>query len=164
MRPDDLASVSRIGDVVHPAYPESDAVIAERLRLFPEGCRTAVRPDGTAVGYSVAHPGTLFAPPALDTALGGLPDRADCLYLHDVALLPAARGAGLGGRLLDDLAAIARGHGLAVLALTAVNRSEPYWRRHGFSRSQGESPALAAKLASYGADAAYLVKVLDRPG
>ncbi len=34
----DLAKVERIGETVHPDYPEDAAVIAERLQLYPAGC------------------------------------------------------------------------------------------------------------------------------
>lgn len=159
----DLPEVSRIGDVVHPAFPESDAVFEERLELFPQGCRVAEGPDGTLIGYAVSHPGRLFDPPALDTLLRRLPADADCLYVHDVALLQTARGLGLGRAIVLDLSALARLIGSYCLALTAVNNSAAWWQRRGFLRLQPEPPELAAKLASYGADAAYLVKPVGVP-
>lgn len=154
----DLPEVSRIGAVVHPAFPESDRVFDERFRLFPQGCHVAQGPDGAAVGYAVAHPGRLFAPPALDTLLWQLPAEANCLYVHDVALLPAARGGGLGRAIVGELTAVARRTGLHCLALTAVNGSAGWWQRRGFLRLQPEPPELIDKLKSYGVDAAYLVK------
>ncbi|UEM20889.1 GNAT family N-acetyltransferase [Skermanella mucosa] len=161
MGPADLPTVERIAEIVHPGYPESPEVPAERLALFPAGCLIARDGHGSVLGYAVSHPGTLGRPPALDSLLGGLPPDADCLYLHDVALLPEARGLGLGESLVDILRDLARRRGLPALALTAVNRSAPYWRRRGFSDHPGDA-ALAAKLASYGDDAAYMVITLDR--
>ena len=158
MTAEDLPVVSRIGGTVHPAYPESDAVFEERFRLFPQGCRVVEGPNGTLIGYAVAHPGLLFEPPALDTLLERLPADSDCLYVHDVALLPAARGAGLGRAVVADLSALARLIGAYCLALTAVNNSAVWWQRRGFLRLQPEPATLAGKLRSYGADAAYLVK------
>lgn len=154
----DLPAVSRIGDAVHPAFPESDAVFEERLRLFPQGCRVAEGPDGALVGYAVAHPGRIFAPPPLDALLHHLPAEANCLYVHDVALLPAVRGGGLGRAVVGELTALARRTGLHCLALTAVNGSAAWWQRRGFLRLQPEPPELIDKLRSYGSDAAYLVK------
>lgn len=154
----DLPEVSRIGALVHPAFPESDAVFGERFRLFPEGCRVAEGPEGAVVGYAVAHPGRLFAPPALDTLLHHLPAEANCLYVHDVALLAGARGGGLGRAIVAELTLLARRAGLHCLALTAVNGSAAWWQRRGFLRLQPEPPELIGKLKSYGADAAYLVK------
>ncbi len=154
----DLPEVSRIGAFVHPAFPESDAVFDERFRLFPEGCRVAQAPEGVTIGYAVAHPARLFEPPALDTLLRQLPAEANCLYVHDVALLPAARGGGLGRSIVGELMALARRSGLHCLALTAVNGSAAWWQRRGFLRLQPEPPELIGKLSSYGADAAYLVR------
>ena len=108
------------------------------------------------LGYAVSHPGRLGRPPALDSRLGELPSDADCLYLHDVALLPEARGLGLGESLVDLLRALGIRSGFKVLALTAVNRSTSYWRRRGFSDYSGDE-ILAAKLASYGDDAVYMI-------
>jgi GNAT superfamily N-acetyltransferase len=152
----DLESVGRIADVVHPLYPESEEVPAERLSLFPAGCLIARDARGEVLGYAVSHPGRLGRPPALDSRLGQIPADADCLYLHDVALLPEARGLGLGLSLMDLLRALAARSGLKVLALTAVNRSTSYWRSRGFSDYSGDE-VLAAKLSSYGEDAVYMI-------
>ncbi|HYE00711.1 MAG TPA: GNAT family N-acetyltransferase [Alphaproteobacteria bacterium] len=150
----DLPAVDRIGRIVHPGYPEPPAVAAERLALFPAGCAVAER-GGEPIGYALAHPGRLGRPPALATPLGALPAAPDCLYLHDIALLPAARGLGLGESVLLRLRAVAAAAGLARLALTAVGGSVPYWTRHGFAAWAPDrvSPALA----SYGAAAVYMV-------
>ena len=152
----DLTFVERIAEIVHPAYPESEEVPAERLALFPAGCLIAEGTPGEVLGYAVSHPGRLGRPPALDSRLGELPSGADCLYLHDVALLPEARGLGLGESLVDLLRALGVRSGLKVLALTAVNRSTSYWRSRGFSDYSGDG-VLAAKLASYGDDAVYMI-------
>ena len=154
----DLAAVERIADIVHPAYPERPEIPQERLRLFPRGCFVAG--DTDIVGYAVAHPGLLGRPPALDTLLGRLPHGPDCLYLHDIALLPAARGLGLGGQLTALLCQLGEGMSIRDLALVAVNGSEPYWKSLGFQPTAPD-PELAAKLASYGTDASYLVRRLS---
>ncbi len=151
----DLDAVEAIADRVHPAFPESLEVPRERLALFPAGCFIAER--RSVEGYAVAHPAMLGRPPALDTLLGRLPAAPDCLYLHDVALLPAARGLGLPTLLLATLRKVAADAGLHRLALVAVNRSTAYWVRQGFAPAGAGDPVLAGKLASYGADAAYLV-------
>jgi GNAT superfamily N-acetyltransferase len=152
----DLPLVERIAEIVHPDYPESGDVPAERLSLFPAGCLIAEDGQGDVLGYAVSHPGRLGRPPALDSLLGRMSPDADCLYLHDVALLPEARGLGLGELLVDLLRALGARSGFPLLALTAVNRSTPYWRRRGFSDYSGDE-MLAAKLASYGGDAVYMI-------
>lgn len=152
----DLDAVMRIADVVHPDYPEDRAVFAERLALFPDGCRLAER-DGVAVGYGVMHPGRLGVPPPLDAPLGALPTGADCLYLHDIALLPATRGLGLGASVLDYAHGLAARCGFASLALTSTPGARSYWDRTGFRPYEGGGAALSAKLASYGAGMAYMI-------
>jgi GNAT superfamily N-acetyltransferase len=152
----DLAAVERIAEIVHPVYPESEEVPIERLALFPAGCLIAEATMGGVLGYAVSHPGRLGRPPALDSRLGVLPADADCLYLHDVALLPEVRGLGLGESLVVLLRSLAARSRLPVMALTAVNRSAPYWRSRGFSDYSGDG-VLDAKLASYGGDAVYMV-------
>ena len=96
---------------------------------------------------------------ALDTVYGALPERCDALYIHDIALLPAARGRALAGAAVALLAAAARRRGLAAMTLTAVYGAEAVWARHGFSIV--DAPALRAKLAAYGANARYMVRTLD---
>ena len=147
MTPADLAAVDRIGEVVHPDFPERPAVFAERLALFPDGCWV------TEGGYAIAHPVRLGEPPALDALLGALSDGADTLHIHDVALLPAMQGRGLGGALLRALVSVAARHRLAWLSLVAVHGTAPYWARSSFR----DAPASAA-VASYGAEARYMVR------
>ncbi|WP_029006897.1 GNAT family N-acetyltransferase [Azospirillum halopraeferens] len=159
----DIAAVLDVAEVVHSDYPERPEVFAERLQLFPAGCRVAVAGDGTICGYAVLHPGVLGKPPALDSLLGALPADADCLYLHDVALLPQTRGLGLGEAALRDAAELARCCGLEWLALTSTPPARGYWERAGFAPFAGADAALAAKLASYGDGMAYLVAPSFRP-
>src|SRR5258708_5746286 len=91
----DLPRVECVGDAVHPRYPEDAAIIPERLRLYPAGCLVLDGEQGIT-GYAVAHPWLFGQPPSLNTQLGHLPVRADTFYIHDLALMPTLRGAGLG--------------------------------------------------------------------
>lgn len=157
----DLERVMAIAEVVHPDYPEDRAVFAERLALYPDGCAMAeasgAESDGACIGYIVMHPGRLGAPPPLDAALGALPDAPDCLYLHDVALLPAARGLGLGAAALERMNALAARQGFRWLALTSTPGARAFWDAQGFLPHDG-GPGLAAKLASYGGGMTYMTK------
>jgi len=147
----DLAMVVHIADLVHPELPEEPAVLAERLALYPKGC-FASEQGGAVVGYALAHPYRLGGVPALNTPLGALPARPDCLYLHDAALLPRARGAGLGTDLIRRLRAVAQAEGLPWLALTSVHGTAPYWARFGF---EPRAPAPGC-VGTYGDGAAYM--------
>jgi ribosomal protein S18 acetylase RimI-like enzyme len=158
MTASDLPAVAAIAAEVHPDFPEDDAVFAERQRLFPAGCR--VYAGGKALAaYVVSHPWKAGSCPPLNTLLGALPEPASTWYIHDIALLPSARGTGAAGEIVEALKREAPGAGLQELSLVAVNGSAGFWRRMGFVEA-GETD-IASKLASYGADARYMV---CRPG
>lgn len=152
MRATDLPVLCEIAGLVHPDHPESPEALASRLHRFPAGCFLAEGKAGI-FGYCLSHPGLVGQPPPLDMVLAELPAVADCLYLHDLALVPAARGLGLGDTMVAMLVALARTHGFHRIALTAVSRSGGFWERHGFRRHA--CPALA----SYGEAAVYMVRV-----
>ena len=87
----DLSAICAIADSVHPDFPEDAAIFAERLALHPAGCH--VLHDGAAIhGYVVGHPWRRAQLPKLNTLLHALPANCDSFYLHDLALLPTARG------------------------------------------------------------------------
>ncbi|MDR3644596.1 MAG: GNAT family N-acetyltransferase, partial [Clostridia bacterium] len=67
----DLEMVSQIACQIHAALPERAEVLAEKFRLFPQGC-FIFQGDGKIVGYAIAHPWTRQAIPPLDSFLGEL--------------------------------------------------------------------------------------------
>ena len=157
----DVDAIAAVADVVHPAFPEDRAVLAERFALCPEGCFVLRQGrDGAVIGYTLTHPWAADSVPPLNTLLGRLPPEgaARVYYIHDLALLPAARGMQAGAAAVRLLEARARAAGLATMALVAVNNSGGFWRARGFAPV--DSPHWQQKLASYGADAAYMTKVL----
>ncbi|QCO14162.1 GNAT family N-acetyltransferase [Azospirillum brasilense] len=160
----DLDRVMAIAEVVHPDYPEDRAVFAERLALYPEGCAMAevhgAEAAGSCIGYVVTHPGRLGVPPPLDSPLGALPEAPDCLYLHDVALLPEARGLGLGVAALERMNALAARQGFRWLALTSTPGARAFWDAQGFLPHDG-GDGLAAKLASYGGGMTYMTRPVE---
>ena len=156
----DLPSVLAVAAVVHPDYPEEEAVFAERLGLFAKGC-LVLAGDGGLRGYVVSHPWHRAAPPALNRLLGGLPAQAGSFYIHDLALLPGAGSSGAGWTTVASLVEIAARAGLPCLSLIAIDGSSGFWRRQGFRELH--DPALAAKLASYDDAARYMERDLD-PG
>ena len=153
MRSTDLPVLCELADLIHPDHPESPEALASRLYRFPAGCFLAEGKEGS-VGYCLSHPGIIGQPPSLDTVLTELPSGADCLYLHDLALVGDVRGLGLGEAMVAMLAGVARAHGFAHIALTAVSRSWGFWERQGFHR------VACPALASYGEAAVYMVRAL----
>lgn len=153
----DLPAVARIAAVVHPDFPERTEVLAEKAALFPQGCFALTR-RGSLCGYALSHPWTLDDIPPLDAFLGGLPAAPDCLHLHDVAILAAARGAGAASAVEALLAAAARAQGLGTIALVSIYGSDRLWRRLGY-RPRARA-RLHEKLEGYGAGALYMTKAL----
>ncbi|AWL95321.1 MULTISPECIES: GNAT family N-acetyltransferase [Bradyrhizobium] len=153
----DLPAISAIAAQIHPALPESPEVLAEKMRLYPDGCRVLVAGDEIA-GYGLAHPWKQYRIPPLDGLLARLPDDADCLYVHDVAVLPDFRG-GVVRPYVADVEQLARASGIATLALVSVYATRPLWQRLGF-RPVTADAALRAKLASYGEGSTYMLRDL----
>ena len=152
MRFGDLGLVEIVAESVHVDFPERAEIPLERLALFPAGCMVFANTIGL-IGYCIAHPWTFGVPPALDTLLHALPEHADTLYIHDLALLPAARGAGAGRSAIATLLEVAEHHGLPTLSLIAVSASGPFWSQNGFADA-----APTKSIASYGAAARYMAR------
>jgi ribosomal protein S18 acetylase RimI-like enzyme len=150
----DVAAAHALSEIVHPGYPEGRAVFEERQRLHPEGCYVLQGGDGLQ-GYALSHPYVKDAAPALNTLLGALPESCDVYYIHDIAILPAARNGNAGKAIVMFLKAHARAAGFGTICLVAVNNSAPFWEKHGFvERGIGE---LASRLESYGEGVVYMV-------
>lgn len=157
MKERDLALVGAVAARVHPAYPEDAAVFAERLSLYPDGCRVFERESHIAA-YVVSHPWRYREPPSLNMLLGALPPKPSTFYIHDLALAPDVRGTGAGADLVASLATCARAAGLPTMSLIAVNGSIGFWQRQGFSPIA--EPSLTEKLRSYSDDAQFMVRDL----
>jgi hypothetical protein len=155
----DLPALLAVAAVVHPAYPEDEAVFASRLRLFPAGCRALVDAQDKLQGYVVSHPWHEASPVPLGLVLAELPAPARTLYLHDISLLPRARGSGAAGTAVRELVALAEAQGLPSVSLVSVSGSAGFWTRHGF---RALSPEAGAALQGYG-DAAFMVRELAQP-
>jgi len=154
LAPADLDSVNRIADLVHTTLPERPEVFEEKVTLFPKGCRKFVCEE-RILGYGISHPWTLHSIPPLDTFLERLPSNPDCLYIHDVVVMPEARGRGAAARYVDYIKAIAADSGIWSLALVSVYGTDVLWSRYGFRVVLGS--ALDDKVASYGASARYMI-------
>jgi ribosomal protein S18 acetylase RimI-like enzyme len=149
----DLGAIVAIAARIHPDLPERAEVFAEKMQLYPDGCRVLVA-DDTIAGYGLTHPWKLHQIPPLDRLLERLPQDADCLYVHDVAVLPEFRG-GVAREYVGGIAQLARASGIMALALVSVYATRPLWQHLGFGPVTADA-ALRAKLASYGEGATYM--------
>ncbi|MCG6207054.1 GNAT family N-acetyltransferase [Rhodopseudomonas sp. HC1] len=156
----DLDAVNAVAAAVHVDYPEDAAVFAERLALHPQGCYVLsdiADGDAEIAGYLISHPWNLRQPPALNALLGALPSPASTYYIHDIALLPVARGSGAAAAILAPLMR----HAATIadnISLVAVGGTVQFWSKQGLARIA--DPALDAKLRSYDAEACYMMRSL----
>ena len=153
----DMDLVNEIADGVHTGLPERPEVFAEKVKLFPAGCRKLIL-DNQIVGYGISHPWRLGSIPPLDEFLESLPPAPGCLYIHDVVVIPAARGCGAAAQYVDYIHGLAVEMGIRALALVSVYGTDVLWGRFGFQTILHDG--LIHKLASYGATAKYMVKEL----
>jgi GNAT superfamily N-acetyltransferase len=76
------------------------------------------------VGYGLSHPRKLNCIPPLDSFLKTIPSDADCLYVHDVAVLPEVRGHGYAEsyvELMDERALKIGNCGLGASSIRRVS-------------------------------------------
>jgi SAM-dependent methyltransferase len=158
MSASDLSAVNALAARIHPSFPEDAAVFAERLRLYPDGCRVFERGNGIEA-YVVSHPWFQIGPPVLNSLLGELPATPAVYYIHDLALAPEVRGLGAAPEIVAWLAAHALASGLYGMSLIAVNGSSGFWQRQGFQITH--IPQFETKLNSYGKDAVYMTRSLE---
>ena len=160
-KPSDLSTINRIADRIHAGLPERSEVLAEKTELFPEGFMV-FDDDGIGVGYGISHPWILDSIPTLDSFLRELPPCPNCIYVHDVVVLPSAHGHNAAGTYLKLISAIARKNKIGYLALVSVYNSDPLWASHGFRTVSDEK--LNTKLRSYGDTAKYMIFELKQQG
>ena len=150
----DIKSLARVADKIHPDLPESDAIFAERVKLFPGGCLGLVEGKSNELcGYVISHPIRHLQPPALDSLLGEVASDADQYYIHDLAILPKLQGRELARECINKLFAIAKRY--PTTCLISVYGTQQFWSRFGFVTVQIDD-VLAKKLLDYGDDATYL--------
>ena len=147
-----IGSLIRVAEKIHPGLPESDEVFAERIKHFPEGCLALIEGDkgDQLYGYAISHPIRFRQPPALDSLLGEIVPDANQYYIHDLAILPEVRGRGLAQECIEKLLNLGKRY--KTTCLVSVYGTTPFWGRFGFVPVEMEKN----KLLDNGADAAYL--------
>ncbi|WP_254515765.1 GNAT family N-acetyltransferase [Novosphingobium sp. G106] len=134
------------------------AALPSGLSSFLRDASYSTRGTGRMLGYLIAYPWTARSAPPLNSLVQALPNDAEVLYLHDLALLREAQGKNLTRIIIDRLADQARRDGWRAIALVAVNDATAFWAKAGFA--EADEPAMREKLASYGAGATYMTRTL----
>lgn len=130
-----------------------------KLLASPKTCFVALS-GLKVVGYLVAVPAVAGSPVPLNAQGYAAPAKPDALYLHDLAVDPALRGAGVASVLLAPYLQQLKTLGLSYGALTAVNDSSLFWHRHGF-REVSPTGISAHHLGAYGHGAQYMLLTIQ---
>lgn len=151
----DLPAMLDIQAICYTAItPESATSLSAKLRASPQTCFVAEQ-AGCVVGYLLAVPWDVKQPPELGAEQCTPPARPSCLYLHDMAVAPAARNSGAGRALVAAFFEAFERSGLPCASLVAIQGASTYWARYGF-RVMPPTARLHAALAKYGDDARYM--------
>lgn len=141
----DAEAVAALAAAVLGPYGEDAAVYAERIALAPDGCLVLARGD-EILGHFLSHPWPRGAVPEINAMLGAIPAGADGWYVHDVVIVPEARGGGFAAAALEAVAAAARARDISLLTLIAVGGADRFWRRLGFEPGAAARPLAADKV------------------
>lgn len=141
-----------------PEFHEPKASFASKLLAAPDSCWVLQGPSGL-LAYLVCLPIERDRLPALHSPDWRSSPAPDWLYLHDLAIHPDARGAGLAKLMLLRATELAQTLGLPSMGLIAVQGSVPFWGRHGFEPILDKGSQISeAKLASFGEGATFMLR------
>lgn len=136
--------------------PESRESLFAKFVVSPSSCFVATQ-DARLAAYLFAIPWNISAPPDLNSQHCDLPDLLDCMYLHDLAIAPFARGQHLGSRMFKHLLGHLPRYGFNQLSLVAVQGSTGFWKNQGFIAVKGNA-SLSKKLETYGGSAVFMIR------
>lgn len=145
LRKSDVEEILEVQRICYgPFFIESRA--AFESKILAGQTSFGIFESGRMLGYAVAFPWKRDVPVPLDSEQLEIPLQPDCLYLHDIAVSPAARGRGLGNAFVRALSNEACRLGFRSMDLVAVQGASSFWQQFGFNPIAGESPG-------YGSDA-----------
>jgi ribosomal protein S18 acetylase RimI-like enzyme len=151
----DLPSIVQIQAACYaPSLIESPAALAAKLARSPATCWVAEESSQTK-GYLLTFPYHCGQIPTLNQDSPTIAAEPDCLYLHDLAVHPSARGLGMGSALVQQGFAIATERNLETLCLVAVQGAAAYWTTWGFQPAP-LPPTEHTRLNAYGPGAQYM--------
>jgi predicted N-acetyltransferase YhbS len=160
MRHTDLPLILEIQTLCYTELtPESEDSLRAKLNASPSTCHVACEQD-KVIGYLISSPWLFESPPELNAASHDLPPDPDSLYLHDLAVTPAARKSGAGRALVEKFIAQTRTMSFSHASLIAVQGSKLYWQRYGF-QPVPQTAALRTKLSSYGGNVEYMERTIE---
>lgn len=160
IRIDDWASIERIQAESYPRdVLETVEALQSHWRVSPDTCLVAEH-GGKVVGYVLAHPWPERTIPPLNKVYASLPPRSDSLFIHDLALSPGARKSGIAEKLARSVLQAGVDLELISGSLIAVQGSEGFWRRFGFTPWDGLNDDFVAAVRRFypSSDFSYMEK------
>lgn len=148
--PASLAHCAAFESIQHAAYP---AELWEEHHVFESilrhGCsfvavQGASSPHAHVIGYLLIHAvPDPSSPPPLNHALPPPPPASQRahLFVHDLCLLPAFHGGGLGARLVRHVLARLASRA-ASFSCVALPHAVRFWQRQGFEAARARPPRL----------------------
>ncbi|PFH04438.1 acetyltransferase (GNAT) family protein [Collimonas sp. PA-H2] len=145
----DISAVMRIqAECYPPSMLEAEDVFRARLALTPATCWIWSPAPDNAAAYLFSYPSRKDAitPLGAQFKLAAAPD---CLYLHDLAVAPDARGQRAANALVAAALDHARAENLEWSALVSVQQSQEFWGRLGYAAIEVEHSPVKENLDSY---------------
>lgn len=159
MTGEDIRSVLRIQEECYPPQmQEHEAIVRSRLEAASDTAWVAVADDGICA-YLFSYPSIL----GKVTPLGGsfhIPDEANALYLHDLAVSKRAAGLRIGPVLVRVALETAIAQGLTYSALVSVQDTSAFWSRQGYKVLQELDATQISNLHTYPGESCYMVRSL----
>ena len=127
-----LAEVKSVSNLCfQTVYQEEKFVYESIVEVFPDGAYGAFC-DGKLVGYIFFHPYRHSEAKPLNSMLT-LNGDENCMYLHEIAVLPEYRSYHIPTRLLSVFDNVSQTHNLTNQSLVSVQNSVGFWEKKGFS-------------------------------
>lgn len=141
---------------------ESLAVFQNRFDHFGQYFKVVLIND-QIVGYIICFPYKLGEIPKNNAFFAPNLPTPDCFYIHDVTLIPEARGQGLAQLLIESAFTQAKELGLTKISLVSVGQSGNYWDKLGFVEYPNQTAKISQiLLSSYDEKSRLMVKELKQ--
>lgn len=136
---DDVLRIQRVA--YSDNYHEDAASFAAKIVASPDTSCSAWRED-VMVGYLIAVPMSSAEGFDLNSSNATSVSIADAqvMYIHDLAVDPEARGAGVADQLLHYVETAVSTSGISEWHLVSVQGSQGFWENRGFTLSPDPLP------------------------
>jgi GNAT superfamily N-acetyltransferase len=139
---------------------ELHSVLLNRFETFGQYFHVAKNGE-ELIGYMIAFPWKSGETPVNNQNFPKMIPTPDCFFIHDITLLPAARGTGLARSMIEKACETGRLLGFKTISLVAVAQSGNYWDKNNFLEYMDISiEKKNALIANYGKGSRLMQKTL----